>query len=109
MTKSLLMSLGALLALAEFALAQDAASPQFTSAQIKAGADMFARHCSPCHGMRMVKPEVGFNLREFPSDQRERFVNSVIKGKNAMPPWSGLLEPDEIDALWAYVIAGERN
>jgi mono/diheme cytochrome c family protein len=109
MTKSLLMSLGALLALAGFAMAQDAASPQFTSAQIKAGADMFARHCSPCHGTRMVKPEVGFNLREFPPDQRGRFVNSVIKGKNAMPPWGGLLKPDEIDALWAYVIAGERN
>jgi len=109
MTKSLLMSLGALLALAGFALAQEAASPQFTSAQIKAGADMFARHCSPCHGMRMIKPEVAFDLRKFPRDQQGQFVNSVTNGKNAMPPWGGLLNPDEINALWAYVIAGEKN
>jgi mono/diheme cytochrome c family protein len=109
MARILLFWFGGLLALAGFALAQDTGSQDFTPGQIKTGGDVFARHCSPCHGMRMVKPEVGFNLREFPSDQRGRFVNSVIKGKNAMPPWDGLLKPDEIDALWAYVIAGERN
>jgi mono/diheme cytochrome c family protein len=101
--------LGVLLALAPFALAQDATAPEFTSAQIKAGADLFARHCSPCHGMRMIKPEVDFDLRKFPRDQPGRFANSVTNGKNAMPPWSGLLKPGEIDALWAYVIAGEKN
>jgi len=109
MARTVVFWMGGLLALAGFALAQDTSSQDFTLAQIKTGGDMFARHCSHCHGVRMVKPEVGFNLREFPSDQRERFVNSVIKGKNAMPPWGGLLKPDEIDALWAYVIAGERN
>ena len=41
--------------------------------------------------------------------QRERFVNSVTKGKNQMPPWGGLLKPEEIEALWLYVIAGERG
>jgi hypothetical protein len=25
-----------------------------------------------------------------------------------MPPWGDLFKPDQIDALWAYVIAGER-
>jgi mono/diheme cytochrome c family protein len=107
--RNLLICLGGLLALAGIAMAQDAAAPDFTSAQIRTGADLFARHCSACHGMRMNKPEVGFDLRTFPHDQRDRFVNSVSKGKNAMPPWGGLLKPDEIDALWAYVIAGERN
>jgi len=91
------------------AFAQEPGAQEFPPAQIKVGADLFARHCSPCHGMRMVKPEVGFNLREFPPDQRERFLRSVAKGKNTMPPWGGLLKPDEIDALWAYVIAGEKN
>ena len=45
----------------------------------------------------------------FPRDQRERFVNSVSRGKNSMPPWGDLLKPDEIDALWAYLVAGEKN
>jgi hypothetical protein len=42
-------------------------------------------------------------------EQRERFVDSVTKGKNQMPPWGGLLKPEEIEALWLYVIAGERG
>jgi mono/diheme cytochrome c family protein len=45
----------------------------------------------------------------FPKDSASRFRNSVSKGKNAMPPWGGLLKPEEIDALWAYVVAGEKN
>lgn len=104
-----LICLGGLLALIEFALAQDAGSQVFTPGQIQAGAEVFARHCAPCHGARMIKPEVDFDLRKFPRDQPGRFVNSVTNGKNAMPPWSGVLKPDEIDALWAYVIAGEKN
>jgi mono/diheme cytochrome c family protein len=26
-----------------------------------------------------------------------------------MPPWGDLLKPDEIEALWAYVTAGENR
>ena len=43
----------------------------------------------------------------FPRDQRERFINSVTRGKNQMPPWGDLLKPEEIEALWAYVVTGE--
>jgi len=25
-----------------------------------------------------------------------------------MPPWGDLLKPEEVDALWAYVVAGEK-
>jgi mono/diheme cytochrome c family protein len=57
----------------------------------------------------MKDPEGSFDLRKFPRDQRERFVTSVVKGKKAMPPWGDLLSTDDIDALWAYLVAGERN
>jgi len=77
--------------------------------QLKAGAELYARNCSACHGARMLDPEGAFDLRKFPRDQRERFINSVTKGKNQMPPWGGLLKPEEIEALWLYVIAGERG
>lgn len=80
----------------------------FTPEQIKQGFDTYARHCSPCHGSRMKNPEGAFDLMTFPKDQQGRFTNSVGKGKNSMPPWDGLLKPEEIDALWAYVIAGEK-
>jgi hypothetical protein len=25
-----------------------------------------------------------------------------------MPPWGDLLQPADVEALWAYVVAGER-
>lgn len=57
----------------------------------------------------MQDPEGAFDLRSFPTDQRERFVTSVVRGKNQMPPWGDLIKPDELDALWTYVTTGERE
>jgi mono/diheme cytochrome c family protein len=88
------------------AVAEDA--PAFAPDQIRNGAELFAVNCSPCHGPRMQGSESAFDLRKFPSDQRERFINSVTGGKNQMPPWSDAFTPDQLDALWAYVTAGER-
>ena len=83
-------------------------TPSFKPEQIKKGAAMYAHHCSACHGPRMADPEGAFDLRKFPPDQHDRFVRSVTQGKNAMPPWGDLLKPDDVEALWAYVVAGER-
>jgi mono/diheme cytochrome c family protein len=81
----------------------------FAPEAISKGAAIFAQNCSTCHGARMADPQAAFDLRKFPHDQKNRFVNSVSKGKNAMPPWGDLLKGDDIDALWAYVMAGERE
>jgi mono/diheme cytochrome c family protein len=87
-----------------------AKKPQkFTKKQIAQGADIFARNCSPCHGAHMDDPNGAFDLRTFPPEQHDRFVNSVTNGKNSMPPWGGILKPADIEALWAYVIAGEKQ
>jgi mono/diheme cytochrome c family protein len=48
------------------------------------------------------------NLRGFPRDQKSRFFVMVTKGKNNMPPWGDVLKPEDLEALWAYVVAGER-
>jgi mono/diheme cytochrome c family protein len=80
----------------------------FAPEQIRLGADIFARNCSPCHGPHMQDPEGAFNLRTFPPEQHTRFVNSISRGKNSMPPWAGLLKAEEIEALWAYAMAGEK-
>ena len=87
----------------------NARAQEFPPEKIKLGADTYARHCSPCHGARMKNPEGAFDLMTFPKDGESRFQTSVSKGKNSMPPWGGLLKPEEIDALWAYVVAGEKN
>jgi mono/diheme cytochrome c family protein len=97
---------GALLLLPFPGAAQE---PTFPPDQIAKGASIFSRNCSPCHGTRMRDPESAFDLRKFPHDQHERFVSSVTRGKNMMPPWGDLLDQGDIDALWSYVVAGEKN
>ena len=99
------------IALACFVISAPAAAEEaqsFSKHQIATGAELYAVNCSPCHGARMQDPGAAFNLRKFPPDQPERFVNSVTRGKNAMPPWGDLLKPDDIDALWAYVMSGGK-
>jgi mono/diheme cytochrome c family protein len=92
------------------AAAQDQNKAQsFPPQQIAAGAEIFSRNCSPCHGPRMQDPESAFDLRTFPPTEHDRFVRSVTNGKNQMPPWGDLLKRDDIEALWAYVTMGEKK
>jgi mono/diheme cytochrome c family protein len=100
-----LMLVAASVLSASGARGQDAGFPP---QQVEAGAKVFARNCSPCHGPRMRDPESAFDLRKFPHDAHDRFVSSVTHGKNQMPPWDDLLKPEEVEALWAYVVTGER-
>jgi len=80
----------------------------FSPAQIHQGATIYERNCAPCHGARMADPQGASNLRAFPRDQKSRFIVLVTKGKNNMPPWGDVLKPDDLEALWAYVVAGEK-
>ena len=81
--------------------------PQFPPEQITKGAALFARHCATCHGTHMRNPQWAINLRDFPRNDHARFVDSVANGKRNMPPWDDVLDPGEIEALWAYVSEGE--
>ena len=92
-----------------FAVADAIAQEQFASEQIRRGAAIYSQNCSACHGPRMEDPQGAFDLRTFPPDQKSRFLNSVSKGKNQMPPWGDLFKADEIESLWAYVMAGEKK
>jgi hypothetical protein len=38
-------------------------------------------------------------------DEHDRFVNSVLNGKNAMPAWRGALNAGDIERLWVYIRA----
>jgi mono/diheme cytochrome c family protein len=91
------------------AAAQKSKPQKFPARQIQAGAEVFEDNCSSCHGAHMADPGAAFDLRTFPHDQHDRFVNSVTNGKNSMPAWGGLLKPADIEALWAYVVAGEKE
>lgn len=70
----------------------------------KKGATSYRRRCARCHGVNMVNPGPGiFDLRTFPEDDKNRFIISVVNGKNAMPSWGDVLQGDDIEALWVYV------
>ena len=103
------MAYAAAAAAAYAALATAADTPEITAERAKRGAALYATHCAPCHGHFLKNPEVGVDLRKFPPEQHERFVQSVSKGKGAMPPWGGVLKPGDIDDLWAYVAIGENK
>jgi mono/diheme cytochrome c family protein len=97
-----------LVGMASAAYAEQDATLAVKPEEIKAGSALYAQHCAACHGPRMKNPEGAFDLLTFPTDQRSRFIQSVTHGKASMPPWGGLLKPDEIGSLWAYVVAGEK-
>jgi mono/diheme cytochrome c family protein len=104
-----LLCLSGALALYGASVAAQGTDGRFEPELISKGSALFARNCAPCHGPRMVDPQSAFDLRKFPPDEKTRFVNVLMRGKNAMPPLGGLFGPDEIDALWAYVVAGEKR
>lgn len=68
------------------------------------GKSSYRKRCARCHGVNMVNPGAGvFDLRNFPAEDRARFIESVTYGRNAMPSWEDVLKPADIEALWVYV------
>jgi|SRR5215213_389169 mono/diheme cytochrome c family protein len=72
-------------------------------AKVEAGAQLFNDYCATCHGEKLVSSGQTFDLRRLTRNDRARFQNSVLNGKNQMPPWKGVLGDEEIDQLWHYV------
>lgn len=71
------------------------------------GAKVYGQFCAGCHGANMVYRTGSFDLRAFPTDQHDRFIRSVMKGKGAMPAWQGAVTPAQAEDLWAYVTAAK--
>jgi len=81
-----------------------ASGVRFTMEQIEAGRAQFHRTCSQCHGRNMVNAGTTvYDLRKFPVDDPDRFVNSVTHGKGNMPSFKEALSAEQISVLWAYV------
>ena len=89
------------------AAAQD--GKPFAQEQIGKGAGLYETHCQTGHGPRLANPEWAKDLRKFPREDHARFVDTVTYGVRNMPPWGDLLKPEDVEALWAYVLAGEKR
>ena len=73
----------------------------------KEGKSLYSNYCATCHGeqLRNTSNGVTFDLRKLKPDEHQRFVNSVLNGKNQMPPWRGALDNTQIESIWAYIRA----
>jgi mono/diheme cytochrome c family protein len=97
---------GSLASLAAEDQPEAAPSPEL----VPRGKSLYRQLCSNCHGVNMVNAGTSsFDLRQFPHNDRARFVESVMNGKNTMPPWRDVLQPGELDALWAYIRTGGKT
>jgi mono/diheme cytochrome c family protein len=74
-------------------------------AKIEAGEQLYSTFCSTCHGDNLVSSGQTFDLRRLTANDRARFDNSVLRGKNQMPPWKGALSDEQIDLIWHYIRA----
>jgi mono/diheme cytochrome c family protein len=90
----------ALLAVTAGASAQEAAA---SAPDVDAGRRLYVSSCQRCHGIDLATNGIGFDLRTFPRDDKERFVRSVTNGLRAMPAWSATLQAGQIDLIWAYI------
>jgi len=68
------------------------------------GVKTYRDFCAHCHGPEMVNPGTNsYDLRKWPTDNRDGFVTAVLHGTGDMPAWGDILLPDEVSALWRYV------
>jgi mono/diheme cytochrome c family protein len=95
---------GAVLLFVPTASAQDAASAR-DKAEIEAGETVYNTYCAVCHGDNLVSTGQFPNLRRLTAGDRAKFDNTVLNGKNQMPPWKGVVSDDAIDQLWRYIRA----
>ena len=108
--RKITFAFGCVLILASYPVAAQV-KQRFPVELIRAGAKTYDQRCSTCHGRNMKEPDTdlgAIDLKFFPHDEHDRFVDSVTNGKNTMPAWGGVITKADIEALWAYVCAGEN-
>jgi len=73
---------------------------------VKHGGELFGARCGGCH---LNQPRTGAaDLRRMSPETHDAFQQIVLGGilKNAgMPPWDGVLSPEDVNAIHAYLIS----
>ena len=80
--------------------------PSADSEQVALGDTIYRQFCQRCHGASLRSSGAStFDLRQFPATEHDRFIESVTEGSGDMPPHGDVLAPNEVEALFAYVVA----
>jgi mono/diheme cytochrome c family protein len=98
-----------MMALAGLTMTGAAVLAQQDKAKVEAGVEVYNNYCFTCHGENLVSSGQTFDLRRLKSTDRKRFDTAVQNGKGQMPPWKGVLEEAQIDAVWAYIRANSKE
>ena len=82
-------------------------APAAPQTLVEEGDTLYHNRCAGGHGEQLKAFAGGpaFDLRRLRPNEHDRFVESVISGKDNMPSWYGVLKMDEIEAIWAYIRA----
>jgi|LNFM01.1.fsa_nt_gb cytochrome c55X len=71
----------------------------------EAGEQIYGDYCQTCHGDNLVSNGQTFDLRRLTPAERRRFETSVENGKGQMPPWRGVIDPEQIDKIWHFIMS----
>jgi mono/diheme cytochrome c family protein len=75
------------------------------SSEAASGAELFSANCESCHGPEGTGGHVGPDLQKSPvAEHLAQVKNQVENGGGAMPPFSGVLSAEQIDAVASYVV-----
>jgi cytochrome c55X len=83
--------------------AASASAPLSPEAMVDLGRRTYTLSCARCHGINLVSNGLGFDLRQFPQAERERFDRALKNGLRAMPAMGATLTAQQQDAIWAYL------
>jgi mono/diheme cytochrome c family protein len=78
-------------------------APARAQSAADAGRDVYAEHCAPCHGERLMATGAAPDLKLLRADQQAHFDEIVRNGKGQMPAWEGMITDEDISRIWAYV------
>lgn len=75
------------------------------AAKAEEGERVYGEHCQTCHGENLVSSGQTFDLRGLGPEDRKRFEMSVQNGKGQMPPWRGVIDEDQMDKIWSFIMS----
>jgi len=88
-------------------LAQKSDVAAYTPANVHAGEQVFLQKCFQCHSVNKDEVRVGPSLysvmKGSHSETAAQVRSQIVDGKGRMPPFKGLLTPEEVDHVVAYL------